>query len=254
MRRKITGLLALLAASTAAQAVVIDFDDNYLAPDSVYSPAAITTWSSGGATFNHGWNDTFNCCWDGATYSNKADTTTSGFTNDQSAITGDGVGAGQDNYAVLTPGSTGDAAVMSFTGAKTVQGAYFTNTTYAYLAMAYGDDGNSPAFVKGPFGEDDWLKLLVTGLDSGGGSLGTLEFLLADGADILDDWTWFDLSGLGQVHGLSFTMDSTDKNDYGLITPAYFAMDSMSVVPVPSAVWLFVSGLGFLGLRRRKQA
>jgi hypothetical protein len=179
MKRKAGRFLVaatLLLAGAAAQAAVIDFDDNYLAPDSYYDPQAAVTWSSGGADFNHGWN--YNCCWSGFTYSNKSDTTTAGYTNDRSAITGDGVGAGQDNYAI---GDTGNGdATLSFGGAQTVLGGYFTNTTYAFLAMAYGDDGNETSFVKGPFEEGDFLTLTITGLGAGGESLGSLDFLLAD--------------------------------------------------------------------------
>ena len=252
MRRKLTGFFIFLITSTALQAAVIDFDDNYLASNSFFDPQANTTWTSGGATFNHGWNDTYGCCWSGTTYSNQTDTTTAGFLNDRSAITADGVGAGQDNYAVLTSGI--DDPEISFTSAQTVQGAYFTNTTYAYLAMAYGDDGNETPYVKGPFGEDDWFKLIINGLDASGEVIGSIDFFLADGASIIDSWTWVDLSGLHEVHGLSFSLDSSDQGAFGMNTPAYFAVDSISVVPIPAAVWMFISGLGLLGLRSRSKA
>jgi hypothetical protein len=250
MKKIILGIVILIGANVAAQAAIIDFDDNVLEPDSYFDPLSDTVWSSGGVDFDHGWN--FECCWSGFTYSNKTDTTTAGFGNDRSAITGDGVGSGQDNYAIGFTGNGG--AQLDFGSASTVLGGYFTNATYAYLAMAFGDDGNTPAFVKGPFGEDDWFKVIVTGLDAGGNSLGSLDFLLADGASVIDAWTWFDLSGLGEVYGLSFSLDSSDQGDFGMNTPAYFAMDSMSVVPVPAAVWLFVSGLAMLGFRSRIKA
>ncbi len=253
MKKIILGIVMLIGASAAAQAAVIDFDDNVLAPDSYFDPPdpqSITVWSSGGVNFDYGWNDTFDCCWSGFTYSSKTDTTTAGFLNDRSAITGDGVGVGPNNYAVGFTGNGG--AQLDFGSASTVLGGYFTNVTYAYLAMANGDDGNTHPFVKGPFDEDDWFKVIVTGLDAGGNALGSLDFLLADGASVIDSWTWFDLSGLGEVYGLSFSLDSSDQEGgFGMNTPAYFAMDSMSVVPVPAAVWLFVSGLALLGFRSR---
>jgi hypothetical protein len=36
-------------------------------------------------------------------------------------------------------------------------------------------------------------------------------------------------------------------------TPGYFAVDNISVVPVPvpAAVWLFASALGLLGFRKK---
>ncbi len=248
---KILASVGLCMAMTAVQAGVIDFDDNALAADSYYDPQAATVWSSGDATFNHGWNDLYNCCWDGFTYSNKTDTTTAGYLNDRSAITGDGQGAGQDNYAIGYTGNGG--SVMNFASAQTVAGGYFTNATYAYLAMANGDDGNTPAWVKGPFGEDDFFNLTVTGLDAAGSDLTSLTFALADGANVVNSWEWFDLAGLGVVNGLRFDLSSSDTGDFGMNTPAYFAMDSISIVPVPAAVWLFVSALGALGFGRFKK-
>jgi hypothetical protein len=252
LKKRVGNILAattILLAGASAQASIIDFDDNALLPDSYYDPQAAVTWTSGAADFNHGWSSTFNCCWSGFTYSNKSDTTTAGYLNDRSAITGDGVGAGQDNYAV---GYTGNGdATLSFGGAQTVLGGYFTNVTYTYLAMAYGDDGNATPFVKGPFEEGDFLTLTITGLGSGGESLGSLDFLLADGANVLATWAWFDTSGLGEVYGLDFALSSSDNGLFGMNTPAYFAVDSLSIVPLPAGVWLFISALGALGFRKR---
>ena len=250
--RKIYAGAVLFIAAVTAQAAVIDFDDNALAPDSYFDPQADTVWSSGGADFNHGWNETFNCCWDGFTYSNSTDTTTACFLNDRSAITGDGVGAGQDNYAVGYTGA--GTATIDFGAWTNVRNAYFTNATYTYLAMTDGNDGNTPAFVKGPFEDGDWFDLTIYGLGSAGETISSLTIRLADGANVLDTWKFFDLRGLGEVYGLNFSLDSSDQGDFGMNTPAYFAMDSMSVVPVPAAVWLFVSALGALGLRRKVKA
>jgi len=243
--------LALLAAGGTAPAAVIDFDDNLLALNSFFAPRANVTWTSGGAEFAHSWNDTFDCCWGGFTYSNATDTTTPGFLNDRSAITGDGFGPGQDNYGVATVGS--GAPELSFAQNQTVRGAYFTNVTYSYFAMLTGDDGNATPFVKGPFGPDDFLELSIIGLDAGGLATGSVEFLLADGASIVDDWTFIDLSSLGEVRGLRFALDSSDAGPFGINTPGYFAVDNISIVPLPAAAWLFVSALGLLGLRHHRR-
>lgn len=244
----------MLLFSIVGHAAIIDFDDNVLTPDSFFDPQANTTWSSGGLTFDHGWNTDFNCCWSDFTYSNKTDTTTAGFLNDRSAITGDGVGAGQDNYAVVTTGIN-NPQVM-FGEALFVQGSYFTNSTYAYLAMANGDDGNDPAFVKGPFEEGDFFTLTITGLDAGGQALASKDFKLANGADILDSWSWVNLNSLGQVYGLEFSLTSSDSGEFGSNTPAYFAMDNLTVtaVPLPAGVWLFISAFAALGVRKRLAA
>ena len=132
-----------------------------------------------------------------------------------------------------------------------MQGAWFTNTTCAYLAVRDGDDGNNPPFVSGPFGEDDFLRLGITGLDASDTPTGSVDFLLADGTDIVDAWTWVDLTGLGEVVALEFALSSSDVGAFGMNTPAYFAMDDLTVVPLPASVVLFAPLAGFL-LRRRR--
>lgn len=248
MKTFIGRCLLLSSVALAAQAETITFDDLSLAPNTAFDPGYSTTFTSGNAVFDHGaiYGD---CCWDGFTYSNRTDTTTSGYSNDFAAYTGDGVGAGQDNYAVGYWNAT-----VRFGGLSLVQSAYFTNTTYTYLAMADGNDGNNPPFIKGPFEEGDFFKLIIKGLDASDQVISSQEILLADGTDILSAWTLFDLTSLGAVFGLNFTLDSSDSGDYGINTPAYFAMDNLEIaaVPVPAALWLFGSALlGLVSVRRR---
>lgn len=234
---------ALLAGclATTSQAATIDFDDLSLAPDSQFRTGSSTTFTSGGATFYYDapYGD---CCWSGFTYSNRTDVTTPGYLNDGSAITGDGVGAGQDNYAV----GFSEGAHLEFGSPQGLVGAWFTNTTYAFLAMRDGNDGNTPAFVKGPFGPGDFFTLTVTGLDAGGNPLSSLDVALASGADVLDHWLYVDLSSLGTVSGLRFSFASSDMGPFGVNTPSYFAMDNLATVPVPGALWLMASA--FAGL------
>jgi hypothetical protein len=52
--------------------------------------------------------------------------------------------------------------------------------------------------------------------------------LCKDGVYV-SDWTKFDLSALGKVVMVVFDMDGTDKGDWGLNTPAYFAYDDVAV-------------------------
>jgi len=233
--------------ATAAPAAVITFDDLALAPDSYFKPGVTTTFESGGATFHH--DAPFgDCCWFGFTYSNRTDVVTPGFLNDGSAITGDGAGPGQDNYAV----STSDGALLEFDIAQSLAGAFFTNTTYTYLAVRDGNDGNVPPFVGGPFGPGDFLTLTVTGYDAGDAVTGSVDVALADGTAILDQWTWVDLASLGLVKSLRFSYTGSDNGPFGLNTPAYFAMDNLTTVPVPGAAWLLASGL--LAIRRRRSS
>ncbi len=231
---------ALLTAASSTQALVVDFDDNTLAADTFFNPAAAASFTSQGVNFDHAWN--FGCCWGNFTYSNRTDTTTAGFTNDRSAITGDGAGAGQDNYGV----SFGGGAYIDFGQSTLVNSAELTNTTYAYLSMLNGD-----GFAK-QFEAGDFFRLTINGLDSGGGIISSVLFSLAEGTDLVDEWTFVDLSALGSVHGLSFDYSSSDVGQFGINTPTYFAIDNIDIqpVPAPGALILFASALaGFAGFR-----
>lgn len=248
---------ALLAAGIATTpvvdaAIVSTFDDLSLAPDSFFLPGNPATFVSGAATFKHEFTDFGGgCCWNGWTYSNRTDTTTPGFLNDTSAIPGSGVD-GSANYGVAFLGE----ARITFDTATKIDGAYFTNTTYTYLAIKNGDDGNHPPFVKGPFGPGDFLALTVQGRDSTNALIGTVDVALADGAQVLDTWQWTDLSALGTVNALTFLLQSSDSGAFGINTPAYFAMDDLTVttVPLPAADWLLGAALtGLVGLARRRQ-
>ena len=143
-------------------------------------------------------------------------------------------------------------------------GAYFTNTTYTALSMLQGD-----SFAKkfgGASGNDaDWLKLSILGLNAANVVTGSVDYYLADYrfADnsldyIVKNWTYVDLSSLGTVNSLGFALTSSDTGSFGINTPAYFAMDSLSVtaVPEPSHAVLFLSGLALLGVvaKRRHNA
>ena len=113
--------------------------------------------------------------------------------------------------------------------------------------------------------DEDYFKLTITGITETGYTDNSVEFYLADFrfADndqdyIVDDWTWVDLSSLGNVIGLEFMIESSDVGAYGINTPGYFAMDNLnavSAVPVPAAVWLLGSGfLGLIGIRRKSHS
>ena len=228
--------LTALVSSVQAQAAIITFDENTLTADTFFAPGAQTSFTSGGVSIDHDWN--WDCCWGNFTYSNKQDTSTAGFVNDRSAITGTGVGSGQDNYGVSY-----NNARLNFAGATQVQSAYITNTTYTYLAIKDGNDGAN--FVKGAFTEGDFFTLIINGLDQNDNIISTFNFSLADGSNVVDSWVLTDLSSLGTVHGLSFSYDSSDIGEYGINTPTYFAIDNIAIqaVPVPASAWLFFSAL-----------
>ena len=80
------------------------------------------------------------------------------------------------------------------------------------------------------FGQGDYFKLTMTGYDANGEVTGTVDQMLVDCTVAYNwvcvkDWRWVDLTSLGNVKSIKFSMSSTD-NSYGMMnTPAYFCMD-----------------------------
>jgi len=124
-------------------------------------------------------------------------------------------------------------------------------------------DGFAKKFGGATGSDPDFLRLTITGQDGGGATTGTVDFFLADFrfADaaqdtIVRDWTFVDLSSLGAVASLGFALASTDNGAFGMNTPAYFAMDNLTVaaIPEPSTAWLLAGGIGIVGLALRRRA
>lgn len=49
-------------------------------------------------------------------------------------------------------------------------------------------------------------------------------------------WEWVDLSPLGRVASLYFTMESSRPGEHGPKTPTYFCLDRLTVLTAPSSV------------------
>lgn len=247
----------LHAAAASAASAVSTFESLMLPADSAFEPGSSTSFVSGAGRFDHHFTDFGGgCCWEGWTYSTRTDTTTASFTNQYSAYTGSGAN-GSATYGVAYLGDP----VVEFDAPVRVLGAYVTNTTYTALSMRDGD-GFAKRFG-GPTGDDaDFLKLTIVGRDSVGAETGSVEVYLADyrfanrGEDyILSTWRQTDLSALGVVSSLKFSMSSSDAGPFGMNTPSYFALDDLSVtaVPEPATTTLLAAGLGLLGAFARRQ-
>lgn len=98
------------------------------------------------------------------------------------------------------------------------------NTTYGYYTMRYGN-----AFCRA-FAAGDWFKLTIHGVTSTGEER-SVDFMLADctspnhpESEIVSSWTMVDLSSLGKVQSIYFTMSSSDSGQWGMNTPGYFAI------------------------------
>jgi len=251
--KELVSLILVLMISSVSGAAIATFDDLSLSAESYWNGSdGSGGFGSGGAAFNNNYNTTY-MSWDGFAYSNITDTTSSGWSAQYNAITGGGQG-GSANYAIgfdpLPSGFGTEPPTMTLNTAGIVGGLYITNNSYAYYSMLNGD-----AYAKkfgGVSGDDeDWFLLTITGKDVGGTEVGSVDFYLADyrfadnGQDyIINTWEYVDLTGLGMVKSLEFSLSSSDIGSFGMNTPGYFAMDT--VVPEPGTLALVAASFVLL--------
>ncbi len=112
-------------------------------------------------------------------------------------------------------------------------GVYVCNHPWPYYGCVHGD-GSARAFAEG-----DYFELKAVGVDADGNekstSINLIEFTNGE-LQALNDWTFFDLSSLGEVKSVYFTLNSTDVGDYGMNTATYFCMDKFQVDDTPTAI------------------
>ena len=120
---------------------------------------------------------------------------------------------------------------INFTDGNQYQplGIYINNHPWAYYGNIHGD-----GFAR-PFEDGDYFKLFVHGVNEVGEDIGVaVEHTLAEfkngTLNQSPDWEWVDLSALGTVSGIYFTMYSTDSlTGYGPNTAVYFCLDKLQV-------------------------
>ena len=110
-------------------------------------------------------------------------------------------------------------------------GVWICNHPWPYYGNINGD-GFASAFTH----EGDYFALVAHGLDTNGAPTGsTARLILASYSNGAlhqsRDWEYMDLSALGAVNGLYFTMETSDADAiYGANTAVYFCMDLLSVL------------------------
>ena len=156
--------------------------------------------------------------WYGFVVSNQTDRSTEGLTNDKSVYDEGGAG-GSKNFAVASYdayNSVNGAGTPTIEFSVAVQPASIAiaNTTYFYLWF----EGSSQAEVVDSF-------VFITGWNNGVKGK-EVRVQLADGAagTVKSGWETVDLSSLGSVTSLTFTITSDDPS--GMV-PNYFAIDNL---------------------------
>jgi PKD repeat protein len=186
------------------------------------------SFTSGLLSFENSFNVSWGS-WSGFVYSNLNDTVTSGYVNQYSVYDA----SNQENKFAVYYYGMGEKATFSNNEAITILSMKICNSTYAALSMLNGD-----SYAKkfgGTSGTDsDYLKVTINGLDKNNNVVGSVDFYLADYRSatssedyVVDHWTEVDLSSLGAIYKLSFSMESTDTGTWGINTPTYFCIDDI---------------------------
>ena len=149
----------------------------------------------------------------------------------QLTVCADGARSGRncivcDGY--LSPFKDSRPSIEFRDGEGVIENLYICTTTYWNHAAKYGDS------MADKLGGSDWLKIVATGYTRAAGGVekegASVEFyLFRDGEFTVDDWTEWNLSGLGTIWKVKFDMQWSGGADTFFI-PAYFAIDDITVV------------------------
>ena len=203
-----------------ADSFIATFEEAAISPDSTNSEFKLDTtgtFQSGAFTFKQTAmpSSSYYSC---NVVSNHTDTTFVDW-NDAWKSIAKGAHAGR-NYAVWNMDYYG-ADTITLKSAAVIPGFYVTNTVYAYNSITKGDDWTTP------FEEGDWFLLTINGSLEGQAVETPVTFYLAKDTNVVTEWTYVDLSSLGKVDAISFTLTGS-RTSYGyLSTPAYFCIDDL---------------------------
>ena len=219
-------LCAAMVSTTSFAQSVADFEDLGLAAESFWNGAdGSGSFTSGDFTFTNNFTDwgEYGTSWDGFAYSTMTATTYASLDDQYNSCVGHGANDSKtfavvyyNSYAKILP-----TVARKDRASFEPQACFVTNSAYAYTSMKEGD-----AYAK-KFDENDWFLITATGyLDDI--RVGTAEYYLAQNGQIADDWEIFDLSGIGTVDRVLFSLSSSDNGEWGMNTPAYFCLDNFN--------------------------
>lgn len=156
--------------------------------------------------------------------------------NYQISVTCGGGNNGSDNFCVAYNVSEVDpesydlektTLVFGDGKAHVIDHMYVTIVAPTHYCIKYGNSFSQA------YDEDDFLKLIATGIKEDDSETEPIEIMLAEGSDyLITDWTKWDLSGLGEVVGVKFHMEEAQIANVGYdcyCTPLYFAFDDIAV-------------------------
>ena len=224
------GLLLGLGIEASAQ-TVSTFESLSLPADSFWDGSDLKgSFVCGDAKFYNTYDTTYKYWIGDWAYTNMKNDSVGGYTNMYSAITASGVNS-SNNYALGN--NTASISLLNATKGSVLSGVYITNTTLVDSSLSHGD-GIAKKFGGATGNDSDWFKVTIFGFLNNS-KTDSLDFYLADyrfsdnSKDyIINKWKWVDLSPLKNVDSLVFQLSSTDNGDYGMNTPAFFAIDNFN--------------------------
>lgn len=246
---------ALLAVGSATRCgagpLVIDFesvtprdptDENYWTPNAGFKAAE--------AVFSGGFYNGFVVS--SSTTTGVAGYLYQGSEAEISAQSNGGAGGGVNgstNFAV----AYSDGSYIDLPAGYRPSSVDLTNTATAYYAILNGLYYATGFPISGH--PEDWFRVTFTGYsDAAGGGIQTgvpVDFYLADYRNgqslVVDSWAALDLSPLGEAKSIVLSFVSTDSDpSWGINTPAYVALDNLTLVavPEPTAAGLLAAGGG----------
>jgi hypothetical protein len=230
-------------ARLSTQTVIDSFESFTLAPNSFYKDTNNAPFQNSSAVFTHEWVKGNFPFWSaGFSYTNKTDSSNGTYTNLYGVIPFKGFGS-SDTYVVGQ-----DKGIIRLKNKQTaINGFYYTNTTYAYKSMRNGDGfarkfgdttgtKSGTTIAQGDY--PDFFKLVVRGYQNGNLKPDSIEIWLADYRFsnktqdyIVSDWRFANTSALGLVDSIQFIQRSSVYNQYGMLTPGFFALDNFETGP-----------------------
>ena len=230
MKKSILFVAALALTFAACQKnepekalAVADFENINLAAESVYHMSESGVFESGDFRFQQEVNvSDWGTYYFGNIVSSKTGKTYDEYADSDKSAAG-GAHAGQ-KFVVWTGSYAGLDSVF-LKEAAVVPGFYVCNTPWVVEAILNGDgmsdDGGAP------FGDNDYFTLTIHGSLNGKAVNSEVTVDLAKGKTYIQEWAYVDLSSLGKVDAITFSLASSKKNSLGMTTPAYFAFDDL---------------------------
>lgn len=203
------------------------FDSTFVENDLEFFNQYDTTYGAIYGYWSQGW-----------AFSNQTSDSAQGYAGLYSSFAG-----GANNGSNYVIGMNGSEINVANGQEAYIINANITNNNYAASSMQNGDSFakkfGSPYDANGNLdgtNGEDWFLLTIKGFDAQGNLTDSVLFYLADYRFqdstqdyIVKNWTNIDLSSLGAVNRVSFSLSSSDVGQYGMNTPGFFAMDDIAI-------------------------